>query len=274
MSRRQGYMLQHMRKSCMPRHGINTIAKKLEETLKEVVPKMAKILSMVVDAVKKEQKHTRAELASQVSNDIATNVPLQYKYKKPSTHVDPCKIDAFRRQYHDDHHDDDALPEEENKQQEEYDPRSEDQVNDDDEVPSEVVTPEFLAEISKNERSEEHAHHLYLMKRYMENHIVCESRLEDLTLQVPEKPTLVYQGCERDMNAPPRLIYEDSKKDKRVMDIDEIPKFYDATLKRVLEKMKKINLDVKNGYQNPPLSKEDTNLMIFYEEYIQERLKH
>ncbi|GJS88759.1 hypothetical protein Tco_0771395 [Tanacetum coccineum] len=38
-----------------------------------------------------------------------------------------------------------------------------------------------------------------------------------------------------------------SKKERRVMNIDEIPKFCDATLERVLENVKKINLDVKHG---------------------------
>ncbi|GKA67944.1 hypothetical protein Tco_0767861 [Tanacetum coccineum] len=37
------------------------------------------------------------------------------------------------------------------------------------------------------------------------------------------------------------LIYENSKKEKRIMDIDEIPKFCDATLKRLLKAVKKIN---------------------------------
>ncbi|GJX62686.1 hypothetical protein Tco_0295586 [Tanacetum coccineum] len=53
------------------------------------------------------------------------------------------------------------------------------------------------------------------------------------------------------------LIYENSKKEKRIMDIDEIPKFCDATLKRVLKEVKKINLDVKHGYADPTLSKDD-----------------
>ncbi|GKC46801.1 hypothetical protein Tco_1064523 [Tanacetum coccineum] len=53
------------------------------------------------------------------------------------------------------------------------------------------------------------------------------------------------------------LVYENSKQEKRVMDIKEIPKFCDATLKRVLEKMKKFNLNVKHGYADPDLSVED-----------------
>nr|GEU87664.1 mitochondrial import receptor subunit TOM6 homolog [Tanacetum cinerariifolium] len=69
------------------------------------------------------------------------------------------------------------------------------------------------------------------------------------------------------------LIYENNKKDKRVMVIKEIPKFYDATLKRVLEKVKKFNLDVKHGYANPDLNNEDAEYIEFYEEYIKERLR-
>nr|GEV16224.1 retrovirus-related Pol polyprotein from transposon TNT 1-94 [Tanacetum cinerariifolium] len=56
------------------------------------------------------------------------------------------------------------------------------------------------------------------------------------------------------------LIYENNK---RVMDIKQIPKFCDATLKRVLEKVNKFNLDVKHGYADQDLSNEDAKYMIF-----------
>ncbi|GJS57161.1 hypothetical protein Tco_0651945 [Tanacetum coccineum] len=35
-----------------------------------------------------------------------------------------------------------------------------------------------------------------------------------------------------------------------------------------------INLDVKHGYADLDLSKDDSKHMMFYEEYIQERLRH
>ncbi|GJT46692.1 hypothetical protein Tco_0955407 [Tanacetum coccineum] len=41
------------------------------------------------------------------------------------------------------------------------------------------------------------------------------------------------------------MIYENNKKEKRVMIHKEIHKFCDATLKRVLEKLKKYKKDVK-----------------------------
>nr|GEW18209.1 hypothetical protein [Tanacetum cinerariifolium] len=70
------------------------------------------------------------------------------------------------------------------------------------------------------------------------------------------------------------LIYENSKKEKRIMDIDEISKFCNATLKKVLKNVKKINLDVKHGYADPALSKDVANFMKFYKEYIQEHMRH
>ncbi|GKE55645.1 hypothetical protein Tco_1494830 [Tanacetum coccineum] len=93
-------------------------------------------------------------------------------------------------------------------------------------------------------------------------------------------PTLTFPGIENEkpltITYDPLvgLIYENNKKEKRVMDIKEILKFCDATLKRVLEKVKKFNLDVKHGYADPDLSKDDAEHMMFYEEYIQERLRH
>ncbi|GJW44724.1 hypothetical protein Tco_0073523 [Tanacetum coccineum] len=67
---------------------------------------------------------------------------------------------------------------------------------------------------------------------------------------------------------------KNSKKEKRIMDIDEIQKFCDVTLKRVLKEMKKINLDVKHGYVDPTFSKDDAKFKVFNEKYIEERLRH
>ncbi|GKB36721.1 hypothetical protein Tco_0881663 [Tanacetum coccineum] len=53
------------------------------------------------------------------------------------------------------------------------------------------------------------------------------------------------------------MIYENSKKEKRVMIHKEIYKFCDATIKRVLEKLNKYNKDVKYGYVDPSPSYAD-----------------
>ncbi|GJU37088.1 hypothetical protein Tco_1185442 [Tanacetum coccineum] len=70
------------------------------------------------------------------------------------------------------------------------------------------------------------------------------------------------------------IIYKNGKKEKRVMGHQEIHKFYDATLKRVLEGLKSYNNDKKHGYVTPSLSKEDAEYLRLFEEEIEERLKH
>nr|GEW72965.1 hypothetical protein [Tanacetum cinerariifolium] len=64
---------------------------------------------------------------------------------------------------------------------------------------------------------------------------------------------------------------EDMK--KRVMNIENIPKFGDATLKKILEKVLKINRESRLGFKDPPLSDVAKEVMEILEE-IQKRLKH
>ncbi|GJT27630.1 hypothetical protein Tco_0907905 [Tanacetum coccineum] len=70
------------------------------------------------------------------------------------------------------------------------------------------------------------------------------------------------------------IIYKNSKKEKRVTRHQEIHKFYDATLKRVLEGLKSYNNNVNYGYMTLSLSKEDAKYLQLFEEEIEERLKH
>ncbi|GKB08515.1 hypothetical protein Tco_0836827 [Tanacetum coccineum] len=62
------------------------------------------------------------------------------------------------------------------------------------------------------------------------------------------------------------IIYKNNKKEKRVMRHQEIHKFCDATLKRVLEGLKSYNNNVKHGYVTPSLSKEDAEYLQLFEE--------
>ncbi|GJT31777.1 mitotic checkpoint serine/threonine-protein kinase BUB1 [Tanacetum coccineum] len=70
------------------------------------------------------------------------------------------------------------------------------------------------------------------------------------------------------------MIYENSKKENRVMIHKEIHKFCDATLKRVLERLKKYNKDMKYGYVDPSPSDADAEYLRYYEEDIEDHLKH
>ncbi|GKA36819.1 hypothetical protein Tco_0723384, partial [Tanacetum coccineum] len=71
-----------------------------------------------------------------------------------------------------------------------------------------------------------------------------------------------------------RIIYKNSKKEKRVMRHTKIHKFYDATLNRVLEGLKSYNNDVKYGYVQKDLTKDEIEYLKLFEEEIEERLNH
>ncbi|GJS20679.1 hypothetical protein Tco_0449311 [Tanacetum coccineum] len=70
------------------------------------------------------------------------------------------------------------------------------------------------------------------------------------------------------------IIYKNSKKEKWVMRHSEIHKFCDATLNRVLEGLKSYNNDVKYGYVQKDLTKDETGYLKLFEKEIEERLKH
>nr|GEW51902.1 hypothetical protein [Tanacetum cinerariifolium] len=70
------------------------------------------------------------------------------------------------------------------------------------------------------------------------------------------------------------IIYKNNKKEKRVTRIQEVHKFCDATLKRVLEGLNSYNNDVNHGYVTLSLSNEDAEYLQLFEEEIKERLKH
>ncbi|GJR88868.1 hypothetical protein Tco_0212879 [Tanacetum coccineum] len=67
-------------------------------------------------------------------------------------------------------------------------------------------------------------------------------------------------------------MYENNKKERRVMNIDELSKFYDATLNRVLKKVEEIPLVARHGFKEPPLTNEHKEVMRFFKEEIKELL--
>nr|GFA54126.1 hypothetical protein [Tanacetum cinerariifolium] len=65
------------------------------------------------------------------------------------------------------------------------------------------------------------------------------------------------------------IIYKNSKKEKRVMRHSKIHKFYDATLNRVLEGLKSYNNDVKYGYIQRDITKDEVKYLKLFEEEIE-----
>ncbi|GJX21723.1 hypothetical protein Tco_0226168 [Tanacetum coccineum] len=93
-------------------------------------------------------------------------------------------------------------------------------------------------------------------------------------------PTITFSGIEEhDMfsiiyEPVHGIIYKNSKKEKWVMRHTKIHKFCDAALNRVLEGLKSYNNDVKYGYVQKDLTKDETEYLKLFEEEIEERLKH
>ncbi|GJW95409.1 DNA helicase [Tanacetum coccineum] len=65
------------------------------------------------------------------------------------------------------------------------------------------------------------------------------------------------------------IIHKNSKKEKKVMRHSEIHKFYDATLNRVLEGLRSYNNDVKYGYIQKDLTKDEVEYLKLFEEEIE-----
>ncbi|GJS93129.1 hypothetical protein Tco_0800097 [Tanacetum coccineum] len=66
------------------------------------------------------------------------------------------------------------------------------------------------------------------------------------------------------------IVYENNKKERRAMNIDELQNFSDATLKRVVKKISVINVEARHGFKDPPLNEKDKELMVLFEEEIEE----
>ncbi|GJW37006.1 hypothetical protein Tco_0059926 [Tanacetum coccineum] len=122
---------------------------------------------------------------------------------------------------------------------------------------------------------------------YMSGHILHVHPAQSQTSSVLDQQYQLYLA----MKADPQLQQQDIAicakrpqkeleyevmclKEKRVMRHSEIHKFCDATLNRVLEGLKSYNNDVKYGYVQKDLTKEEAEYLKLFEEEIEERLKH
>nr|GEX63170.1 hypothetical protein [Tanacetum cinerariifolium] len=264
---------------------------------------------LVVEGIKLQREKTKANIASMVAdtelmNNYILHVHLTTSSSSSILNLQQQLTNAFCKQDHEDHYDDDARLEEESSvkrkrtSKKEYDLWAKDQETYDDEVSSEEVTPEFFAEITRNKRSRKRAD---LVDVYLDQRIVDIIRIQydqghgqefmkEIVGKIADEiyqlkvnltaPKLTFPGIREKTPYTIAtlhfvgLIYDNINKEKRIMDIDEIPKFCDATLKRVLKDVKRTNLDVEHGYENPPLSDEHAGLMAFYKEYIQDLLRH
>ncbi|GKC62045.1 hypothetical protein Tco_1089643 [Tanacetum coccineum] len=69
-------------------------------------------------------------------------------------------------------------------------------------------------------------------------------------------------------------MYENNKKEKMVMGIREISKFYDATLEKVLKEVFMIVCSACYKLKTPTLGELNKGIMELFEKEIKKRLKH
>ncbi|GJR63823.1 hypothetical protein Tco_0009888 [Tanacetum coccineum] len=267
-----GHLFGHLKKTFMPKKSFHKLAKTLLKTLREFLPlmfntkvnKIAKtnVLIYVTEgllldkqktqadvAIQKERKNLQAEISLQVTNALANSILAQSKFDKPTPSAAPCRTDFVCTRDHEDHHDNDAHLEGESSAKRQK-------------------TSEY-GTYSVGESSSEQA----IDQEPNPSSSGMESYQQKVNLTTP---TITFLGIERKklftITSKPviGMIYENRKKEKRVM----IHKFCDATLKRVLEMLKKYNKYVKYGYANPSPSDADAKYLQFYKEDIEELLKH
>ncbi|GJQ98328.1 hypothetical protein Tco_0009467 [Tanacetum coccineum] len=88
------------------------------------------------------------------------------------------------------------------------------------------------------------------------------------------KVTLLGKVKGNSLPVPWKLLYTNSKKEKRVTRPSEIHKFCDATLRRTLEGLKSYYNDVKYGYVQKELTNDEVEFLKLFEEEIEVRLNY
>ncbi|GJV09167.1 hypothetical protein Tco_1346823, partial [Tanacetum coccineum] len=181
-----------------------TMLKNVDDALKEVIPK---IVTKTTDGIMKDNlpwlvvdNDPEAQAA-----DSAICDALRKKYEKSSIPPATYRHEASIKRGQDDHPDDNP----EGEKIQEYNEWSMAQEVNEDEDISEEAKPEFLAEIQGKKWVPTIAdfHKIKFVHDDILKTRLWESRQEDITRQFLEKPTQVFQGYERDPNAPTRYLY-------------------------------------------------------------------
>ncbi|GJZ84041.1 hypothetical protein Tco_0649214 [Tanacetum coccineum] len=255
---------QHILSLFMPRKKFHVLAQHLQEIMEESLPKM---------------------------DDLPIWLALKYKFERLHVSNTSCRPFVVRLRDQDDPHDDAHLEGENSpstlgnqEQLDDFDFWTNSYATDDDELPTKKVSQELVEEMLQtvNEAKlrkvvnemlrqrctsgDEHQHHIDQMKNLLKNGIMTMLRL-DYCIEKYKMFSIISKPIYG-------IKYKNSKKEKKVMRHQEVHKFCDATLKRVLEGLKSYNNNVKHSYVTQSLSKEDAEYLQLFEEEIEEWLKH
>nr|GEV13687.1 integrase, catalytic region, zinc finger, CCHC-type, peptidase aspartic, catalytic [Tanacetum cinerariifolium] len=158
------------------------------------------------------------------------------------------------------------------EQADDYDFWTDSYASDDDEIPTKQVSQDIIEEVSLNVNEaklkkivdemlrqrctsgDEHQYHIDQMKNFLKSDIVWVN-ITTPTMSFPgikefEMFSIIYDPVHG-------IIYKNSKKEKRVIRHSEIRKFCDTTLNRVLEGLNSYNNDVKYGYNQRDITKDE-----------------
>ncbi|GKC18238.1 hypothetical protein Tco_1015020 [Tanacetum coccineum] len=106
-----------------------------------------------------------------------------------------------------------------------------------------------------------------------DTYLMCKLRIKSYQYKINlTKPTLTFSGLKPyTVITKPfvGLVYLNNQKKKRDMDPNEVVKFCDCTMSRVLKVAKSINRNNKLGFADPPLSVSDIDVMIMNEKEIE-----
>ncbi|GJV88711.1 hypothetical protein Tco_1532649 [Tanacetum coccineum] len=242
-------MVDHKTNDFMKNNLPKAIAEAIQSERKKVQDDIA---AMVADSVQKERQNIRAELSVQVTNDVANIVP---------------SVDVVRTRDHEDHHDDNARPEGESsaKIQKTFAHGTFKTGIDDDEVHDEEVSPELLDEVSGNVMTSDELQRMQdalnsMLRNKCDSVQFDQGYGEGYMTEIMVKR--VDGGYSEFTELDYKYLHKNNTEDMYLMCINGIIKDYRQTgLLKVLENVKKFNLDVKHGYADPDLRDEDAEYM-------------
>nr|GEV23867.1 hypothetical protein [Tanacetum cinerariifolium] len=265
MGRNYGYMFTHLKKHLLPRKEFHQLANHLHSIMEEFLPSMVGLQYQLYQMMKNAKKLQRDYFSIWWS--------LKIKFDKSAPSNTPCRTAAIHPRDHDDHHDD-ARSEGENSHEHKFITelivrRANGKIG--------SMTKQDYKYLNKNDIED-----LYMLcinvkvDNYRETGLLglliifirstviwervhdfqpgMESYQQKVNLNAS---TITFLGIEEyelfivTSKSVIGIIYNNNKKEKKVVIYKEIHKFCDVTLKRVLERLKKYNKDVKYGYADP-----------------------
>ncbi|GKE66934.1 hypothetical protein Tco_1521095, partial [Tanacetum coccineum] len=196
ISRRHHHMLQTIRQTFLHKREVKKLAGMVGQVIDDEISPMVRSCTNEVLEESLRQMKDEFSCMGNLYNEMKKSLEDQaigletwalLKVKFASSQdipFDTCKPDAFRKCDHDDHFDDPLEGEKGSQRQK-------------------TTKGSSFANITSSSKSTK----IHRLTNYVNNQIVWEKKEEYLTTQVPEKPTLVYQGYARDPNSPKRYLY-------------------------------------------------------------------